>query len=148
MGAKSKSKMLWGGSEMTYLYVRDLQNERDELSEELYDLEVAVEEAKDVIDDAEGEPSDYELAALDEANDALKVFDHERLKELDYLLSEVDRDSTLVDENGFEDYVRDILEDQGIDIPHWVVVDWEATCKNVAMDYTVVSFDDEDWYVI
>jgi hypothetical protein len=130
------------------LYVRDLQNELAELSDELYYLKIAVEEAKDVIDDAEGEPTDEELEALDEANDALNAFDHGRLKELDDLLSEVDRDSTLVDEQGFDDYVRDMLSDQGIEIPAWVEIDWEATCKNVAMDYTVVTFDNEDWYVI
>jgi len=133
---------------MTYLYVRNLEKERDELQDELDYLTADLEEAQADIDDAEGEPSDEELEALDEANDALNAFDHERLKELDDLLSEVDRDSTLVDEDGFEDYVRDMLSDQGIEIPSWIEIDWEATCKNVAMDYIVVTFDNEDWYVI
>jgi len=133
---------------MTALYVRDLEKEHYELTEELYDLEVAVEEAKEAVDDAEGDPTNYELEALDEANDALNAFDHEGLKELDDLLSEVDKDSTLVDEDGFEDYVRDMLSDQGIDIPAWVEVDWEATCKNVSSDYTMVEFNGESWYVI
>ena len=133
---------------MSYVYVRDLEKERDELQDELENLTEDLEGAQADIDDAEGEPTDDDLEALDEANDALNAFDHGRLKELDDLLSEVDRDSTLVDEQGFDDYVRDMLSDQGIEIPAWVEIDWEATCKNVAMDYTVVTFDNEDWYVI
>jgi hypothetical protein len=50
----------------------------------------------------------------------------------------------------FTTYARDLLEDCGTiprDLPSWVEIDWEATARNVRIDYTPVEIDGATyWY--
>lgn len=49
---------------------------------------------------------------------------------------------TLIAECHFEDYARELVcEVENLDIPHYVEIDWKATARNVAMDYSVAEFD-------
>lgn len=51
---------------------------------------------------------------------------------------------TLVCDSHFTDYARELLEDCGTvpaDLPSWVEIDWEATARNVRVDYTPVEID-------
>ena len=50
---------------------------------------------------------------------------------------------TLIAESYFIDYARELVcevENLG-DLPHYVEIDWEATARNVAMDYSTVEID-------
>lgn len=51
---------------------------------------------------------------------------------------------TLVCDSHFTDYARELLEDCGTvpaNLPSWVEIDWEATARNVRVDYTPVEID-------
>jgi hypothetical protein len=52
--------------------------------------------------------------------------------------------ASLIADRYFTDYARELLEDCGTipaDLPTWVEIDWEATARNVRMDYTPVTVD-------
>ncbi|MDN7595290.1 antirestriction protein ArdA [Burkholderia multivorans] len=57
---------------------------------------------------------------------------------------------TLIRDSHFEDYARELVEDicdlpKGL--PIYIEVDWEATARNVRMDYSSVEFDGVTyWY--
>ena len=51
---------------------------------------------------------------------------------------------TLIRESYFTDYTRELCEDCGSvpkDFPHWIEIDWDATARNVRMDYTSTEID-------
>ena len=51
---------------------------------------------------------------------------------------------TLVRDSYFTDYAQELVEECGYiskDFPSWIEVDWEATARNVRMDYTPADFD-------
>jgi len=51
---------------------------------------------------------------------------------------------TLVADSYFTDYARELLEDCGDiskDLPHYIVIDWQATARNIRVDYTPVTID-------
>jgi hypothetical protein len=57
---------------------------------------------------------------------------------------------TLIHDDYFTDYAREMLEDCGTsprDLPTWVEIDWEATARNVRTDYTYVDFDGVTYWV-
>lgn len=49
---------------------------------------------------------------------------------------------TLIHENYFTDYCKEMLED----FPTYVVIDWEATTENIKHDYSEVEFNGEKYY--
>ena len=57
---------------------------------------------------------------------------------------------TLIADSYFTDYARELLEDCGTiprDLPWFVEVDWNATARNVRMDYTPIDIDGVTyWY--
>lgn len=57
---------------------------------------------------------------------------------------------TLICDSHFTDYARELLEDCGTvpaDLPSWVEIDWDATARNVRVDYTPVEIDGVTyWY--
>ncbi len=57
---------------------------------------------------------------------------------------------TLIRDDYFTEYARELLEDCGTiprDIEEWVIIDWDATARNVRMDYTGVEFDGVTYWV-
>ena len=57
---------------------------------------------------------------------------------------------TLVRDSYFTDYAINLVEECGYiskDFPHWIEVDWEATARNVRMDYTNVDFDGVTYWI-
>jgi hypothetical protein len=57
---------------------------------------------------------------------------------------------TLIRDDYFTDYAREMLEDCGTiprDLPTWVEIDWDATARNVRMDYTAAEFDGVTYWV-
>lgn len=58
--------------------------------------------------------------------------------------------TTLIRESYFKDYCQELVEDIGDlpeGIPSYVVVDWEATARNLKVDYTEVSFGGVTYFV-
>lgn len=58
--------------------------------------------------------------------------------------------AALVRDSYFEDYARELLEDCGDiprNLPHYIEIDWEATARNIQVDYTAVDFDGVSYWV-
>lgn len=57
---------------------------------------------------------------------------------------------TLIRDSHFVDAMRELCEDIGDfpnGVPHYYVIDWEATARNLRMDYSAVEFDGVTyWY--
>lgn len=57
--------------------------------------------------------------------------------------------ASLIADRYFADYARELLEDCGTiprDLPSWVEIDWDATARNVRMDYTSVEVDGRTYW--
>lgn len=58
--------------------------------------------------------------------------------------------ATLIRETYFTDYTEELLQDIGDlpkNLPGYVVIDWEATARNIQVDYTSVEFDGVTYWV-
>lgn len=58
--------------------------------------------------------------------------------------------ATLIRSTYFVNYCQELCEDIGDmpkDVPHYIVIDWEATANNLKDDYTEVDFDGVTYYV-
>jgi hypothetical protein len=56
----------------------------------------------------------------------------------------------LVRDSYFTEYAMDLLEDSGDlpkDLPHYVVIDREATARNIQMDYTAIEYDGVTYWI-
>jgi hypothetical protein len=57
---------------------------------------------------------------------------------------------TLIRDSYFTDYARELLEDCGEipkDLPSYIEINWEATARNILVDYSSVEIDDVTyWY--
>jgi hypothetical protein len=100
------------------------------------DEDITVEGLRDM--EAQVEKKEKEIEEWEDEN-------QERLNDLIQCLNNLDGDCELLSEDSFEEYVMDMAED--VDIPSWIVIDWEATASGVMMDYTAVDFDGETWLV-
>ena len=120
-------------------------------------------EREDLVDTLEDALEDY---TLDDADDIIGAFDDltdwdesEEAKELAILESLQDEcegysdwvyGETLVRYSYWVCYVQDLLEDIGDlprDLPHYIAIDWEATARNIAADYSLVDFDGIEYYI-
>lgn len=55
----------------------------------------------------------------------------------------------LIADHYFTDYTREMLEDCGTipaDLPYWVEIDWDATARNVRVDYTPVEVNGRTYW--
>lgn len=76
----------------------------------------------------------------------------EHIEEIDQIESELgsefDYGVTLIQNEDFEEYTRELLEEIGYipkDFPTWIEIDWEATARNVEQDYTAVTYQGIDY---
>jgi len=56
---------------------------------------------------------------------------------------------TLISEDYFVDYVKELLIDCGDlpkDIPHYIEIDWQKTAENIAVDYSVIDFNEKTFF--
>ena len=63
--------------------------------------------------------------------------------------SEWEYGMTLIRGTYWEDYVEDECVQCGYipeDLPNWIYIDWERTAEEFALDYSIVTFDDVDYY--
>lgn len=57
--------------------------------------------------------------------------------------SEFEDGVTLIEEDEFEDYCRDLIEECGYiskDFPSWIEIDWSRTTDNIRIDYSEVEY--------
>ena len=149
---------------MKTLDTRDLKERKEELEA----LRDAVTDAQSELDQhRDGKPSEEEEEfaeweeeeeSLEEAlMDALHEFrDHEKeeLKELEELESEIsdfNHGETMIPVDDFKDYARELAWVLGaIDSDtKWPLnhIDWEAATEALTQDYTIVSYQGDDYYV-
>ena len=72
------------------------------------------------------------------------------LEELESEISEWRHGETLILDSDFVEYVEDMLKDCGDlpkDIPWYIAIDWQKTADNIAMDYSIVTYQGQDYYV-
>lgn len=109
--------------------------------------EAALEIASEEVTDAE---SNLEAAESDFDND-----EKEELDELETLKNEISdfkHGETMIPENDFEDYARQVAEDIGAmegvgDKWPCTCIDWEQAAKELAMDYTTVEYQGDTYLV-
>lgn len=123
-------------------------------ADELNALELALMGGLEVDPDRLQELRD-EKQALE---DAIQEWDDDNADDLK-ALSDLDEESpgddwphgaTLIREGYFEEYCQQLVEDIGDlpkNIPHYIVIDWEATANNLRADYTTVEFGGETYLV-
>ena len=138
---------------MKNINTRDLVEERDELKgqildnfNETFNAELddfdEIDEASENID--EDERDNFKTYWEDE-------YQHiEAINEIeDEVGGEFEYGCTLIEEDDFEDYVRELLVDRGYiskDLPTWMEIDWEATAENVKKDYSELEYKGETCY--
>lgn len=140
---------------------RDVIERIEELEGERQDLQDAFETAVDnELQNTDPEQRETLNTVRNDAYKALTDWDDENKAELDALKALAEEaegyapdwrhGATLVRVSYFEDYARELLEDIGDiprDLPHYIEIDWEATARNIRMDYTEVDFDGVSYWV-
>jgi hypothetical protein len=139
---------------------REVIAKLEALSEERGDLQQAIDDAKESLDEEEGDEKEAMQEDYDAAVDALESWDIDNKAELDALQALNDdaegyaedwrHGATLVKENYFPEYCKELLDDIGDlprDLPDYIVIDWDATAENLKADYTEVDFDGEAYLV-
>lgn len=130
------------------LDTRDLQQRLDELeSDRDSALEDAIEEAKDALADASEVVPAFDEDTFKEAwvwNDEDAAEELKELTELSEEISEWRHGVTLIPEDGFEDYARELADDLGLidrDTP-WPLncIDWERAASELQQDYTSCEY--------
>jgi hypothetical protein len=138
--------------------IEDLQSERDALLAALSDAEDALTD----FDPEEGGGDEAELQqAITDATRDLAAWDAtseaEELKALLALQDEAEgyapdwkHGAQLIRDSYFERYCEELCQDIGDlprDMPSYLVIDWEATARNIRVDYTSVEFDGVTYWV-
>jgi hypothetical protein len=150
---------------------RDIIARKDELESEREDLVTAVDDAREALSELqdnepdEGDGAEDYSEKLSEAKEALVSTSSDldewdsdngdELKGLVELCEEAPGDdwehgATLINESHFTDYCQELVSDIGDmpkEIPHYIVIDWEATANNLRADYTSVEWEGTTFYV-
>lgn len=131
----------------TIIDSRDLANRLEELRE----MKQAIEDAEERLQRLRivENPSDNELEqaekALEDAKEAFGEDEASELKDLENAESEIPEftsGNTLVPRDEWIEYVEELVKDIGDlpkKIPHYIVIDWEATAKNIEADYSEIE---------
>jgi hypothetical protein len=121
--------------------IEELENERDDYMAPNRDGHMTMIGADWAADNA---AEAAELAQLQAIMDELKGYGGDEQWRGDWY------PVTLVDDAYFVDYVTDLVVECGDitrDWPHYVVVDWRATARNIQTDYSSVEVDGRTyWY--
>ena len=115
------------------------------------DIIERVEELESLKDDHQADPdgghwSDedaQELQTLTDIMDELKGYGGDEQWRGDWY------PVTLIRESYFVDYVQELLEDCGEiprNLPHYIHIDWEATAREVKVDYSEVTIDGATYF--
>jgi hypothetical protein len=143
------------------LDTRDLIEKRDELKSQIFeDFKNRFESEIEDIDDFEDFESketfeDSDLVEELDITEFLELWDDEfneiaEINEIEENCEDFQYGATLIHEDYFEDYCKDLVEECGYiskDFPSWIEVDWKATAGNMSADYTTVKYRGEEYLV-
>ncbi len=104
-----------------------------------------MQELKDARDNAKTELAEWDAENAD-ALKALESFNEEGEQNS----SEWTHGETVIREDYFEEYAKQLVEDIGDlpkDIPSYIEIDWTATAKNLEADYSTIEWDGENYLV-
>lgn len=133
---------------------RDLAEKRDELKEFLVDdfnymFEKEIEDFDELIEIVDNS-EDEDVQEWREEND--NDFDH--IEEIDYIednVSEFSFGATLIEEDEFEDYCKDLVEDcYDLDnVPGFIKynINWSGIASDLSVDYSEVNYQGESYLV-
>ena len=128
------------GNNENVLDSRNIQERIDELEKEIeYERAENEEEEGESKEDKKEEETEEKSPEQEELAILLAF-----KEEVEQCNSEWDFGCTLIRESYFEEFCQQELEDLGTipkDISWYIVIDWEATAKNMEQDYSEVSFD-------
>ena len=124
---------------MTHLDSRDLEERICELIAEF-------------VDTTEDDPAD--IMSVDDWRFGLSEDDAEELTALLELREETEGMGweygiQFISEAYFPEYTKELLADCGYipaDLPEWIVIDWDETAQNIAVDYATVDFRGVSYY--
>ena len=146
--------------------IEEITDRYAELRDERADLQSEIEEAEEAVTEADGIESEEAEVAEADARRALKAWDDdngEELKELGELIEELRGAGggdhqwegdwyprELIAESDFEEYAEELADDIGA-VPAdagWPnnCIDWEKAARELAMDYSLVTFRGTDYY--
>lgn len=134
--------------------IEELEGERDALTET---IDEAAASAGHGLTDAENATLHGVWAVALDALQSWSTSHAEELTALRALASEGEdyaadwqHGATLVRESYWPTYAQELVEDVGDlpkSLPHYLVIDWEATADNLKVDYTEVDFDGVTYFV-
>lgn len=141
--------------------IEELEEERQTLVDELDNAKETRADAEDptsVLADDTAELTELENA-VNLAEDAITDWDAynaDELKSLKALAEEAgsspdwEYGESLIRDSYFTEYAQQLLEDCGDlprDLPSYIEIDWEATARNLQVDYFSVDFDGETYWI-
>ena len=119
-------------------------------------LEVLTDERETLFDAMKEAKGKAKKAAAIEFNEWVDDYEEEWKalqainEEGENLSSEWIHGETLIREDYFTQYVQEMLEDCGdipSDLPHYIVIDWEATADNLKQDYAEIDIFGDTYYI-
>lgn len=133
---------------------RDLAEKRDELKEFLVDdfnymFEKEIEDFDELIEIVDNsEDKDVQEWKEENNND----FDHiEEIDYIEYNVSEFSFGATLIEDNEFEDYCRDLVNDcyDLGNVPTFIKdnINWSGIASDLSVDYSEVNYQGESYLV-
>lgn len=143
---------------MKTIDTRDLIEERDNLKEQILDdfndrFNTELESFDEIGTYLNDEASEY--IDEDERDDFKSYWEDEyqQIDDIDEVEnavgSEFEYGCVLIEEDDFEDYVKDMLIDCGYipkDFQNWIEIDWSATAENVKHDYSELEYKGDTYY--
>ncbi len=100
--------------------------------------------------DGTGEREDATAWAVVNPEDAAELAALSKLAEDGEGAADWTYGETLIRDDYFTKYARELLEDCGTiprDLPYCLVIDWDATAQNVRVDYFPVDFDGVTYWI-
>ena len=139
---------------MNYIDTRELYKRKCDLES----LRDAVTEAREALaehtkEETPGDDRKHEL--LEALTDAVEQFgadEEAELEELEELESEITdfmHGETMIPKHMFKDYAMELADDIA-DVPDsWPCncIDWERAARELAYDYTIVTYQGDDYYI-
>ena len=129
--------------------LRELLDEKEAIENEIESIKSELEETESMT-----EEHDTVCRNLDDSRESLRQWEEENAEELASLeslneegeseFSDWSYGTSLINADYFEEYCQDMLVDCCTlpkNLPHYIVIDWEATADNLRADYTVIEFE-------
>ena len=131
----------------------DLDEEYEDLDESNLNESTSDWSNKQVIDSRDI------IKRLQELEDDIENLDESDKEELELLravnedgqnYSDWEHGESLINDSYWVDYVQEMLEDTGDmpkDLPHYIVIDWESTARNIQYDYVSIDVGGNDFWI-